>query len=110
MNPLFKGLNVVSLTVTDLSTARQFCSDVLGLGDPWFAGQAMGWVEWGADGQAGNLAITLSRDGATPKGGTTPPEHGRLPSPGGRAPASRCSLRGSGGDSRTAHLLHVLRS
>ena len=33
---LLRGLNVVSLTVTDLARASDFYSNVLGLGEPWF--------------------------------------------------------------------------
>ena len=69
---LLGQVNVVSVTVTDLARARAFYGTTLGLGDPWFDSEEMGWIEWGADGRAGNLAVTLPRDGATPGGGTTP--------------------------------------
>jgi catechol 2,3-dioxygenase-like lactoylglutathione lyase family enzyme len=69
---LLGRVNVVSLTVTDLAQAREFYGTTLGLGEPWFDSDKMGWVEWGQDGQDGNLAVTLARDGLAPGGGTTP--------------------------------------
>jgi catechol 2,3-dioxygenase-like lactoylglutathione lyase family enzyme len=69
---LLDGVNVVSLTVTDLARARRFYAETLGLGEPWFDDEAMGWVEWGAEGSNGNVAVTLPRDGSSPGGGTTP--------------------------------------
>ena len=69
---LLKGLNVVSLTVTDLARARTFYSDVLGLGQPWFDDENLGWIEWGERGKDGNLAVTLPTEGSRPGGGTTP--------------------------------------
>jgi catechol 2,3-dioxygenase-like lactoylglutathione lyase family enzyme len=69
---LLGQVSVVSLTVSDLARARAFYGETLGLGAPWFDSEPMGWVEWGADGRAGNLAVTLPRDGAAPGGGTTP--------------------------------------
>lgn len=72
MSRLLAGVSVVSLTVRDLAASRRFYAEVLGLGEPWFDQPAMGWVEWGEDGANGNLAITTSRDGAQPGGGTTP--------------------------------------
>lgn len=70
---LLGPVNVVSLTVTDLARARAFYAVTLGLGEPWFDSEDMGWIEWGADGRNGNIAVTLPRDGSTgPGGGTTP--------------------------------------
>lgn len=69
---LLKGLNVVSLTVTDLARARDFYSNVLGLGQPWFDDESLGWIEWGERGKNGNIAVTLARDDSRPGGGITP--------------------------------------
>jgi catechol 2,3-dioxygenase-like lactoylglutathione lyase family enzyme len=69
---LLHQVNVVSVTVTDLARAREFYSETLGLGAPWFDDEQMGWIEWGGQGQNGNLAVTLPRDNARPGGGTTP--------------------------------------
>jgi catechol 2,3-dioxygenase-like lactoylglutathione lyase family enzyme len=71
MTRLLHGVNVVSITVTDLERARRFYGDTLGLGEPWFDDDAMGWVEWGEQGANGNLAVTRPVDGAMPGGGTT---------------------------------------
>ena len=72
MSKLIGAVSVVSLTVRDLDASRHFYAETLGLGEPWFEDHAMGWVEWGKDGAKGNLAITTSREGAQPGGGTTP--------------------------------------
>lgn len=48
---LLSGVNVVSLTVTDLTRARDFYSNVLGLGQPWFDDESLGWIEWGERGK-----------------------------------------------------------
>ncbi|MBC8078596.1 MAG: VOC family protein [Chloroflexales bacterium] len=69
---LLHGVNVVSLTVTDLGQARSFYSHTLGLGEPWFDDERMGWIEWGARGSDGNIAVTLATGDARPGGGTTP--------------------------------------
>lgn len=65
-------LNVVSIPVTDLARAREFYGSTLGLGEPWFDDEAMGWIEWGTQGADGNVAVTLANDEAGPGGGTTP--------------------------------------
>jgi catechol 2,3-dioxygenase-like lactoylglutathione lyase family enzyme len=69
---LLSQVNVVSLSVTDLSRARDFYSITLGLGSPWFDDEQLGWIEWGQRGQNGNLAVTLAREDIRPGGGTTP--------------------------------------
>ncbi|HEU0295065.1 MAG TPA: VOC family protein [Anaerolineales bacterium] len=69
---LLEQVNVVSLCVTNLSRARDFYSQTLGLGPPWFDDEQLGWVEWGQRGQNGNLAVTLAREDIRPGGGTTP--------------------------------------
>lgn len=69
---LVRGLNVVSLAVKDLDRARRFYGETLGLGEPWFADEEMGWIEWGAQGSPGNIAVTIANGEVQPGGGTTP--------------------------------------
>jgi predicted enzyme related to lactoylglutathione lyase len=67
---LFRGINVVSISVTDLDQAREFHGGVLGLGAPVFDLSEAGWIEF-ATGGNGNLAVTLAEPGWTPTTGTT---------------------------------------
>ena len=67
---LFRGINVVSLSVRDLDRAREFYRDVLGLGPPVHDLPEAGWIEF-ATGGGGNLAITCVPAGWTPATGTT---------------------------------------
>jgi predicted enzyme related to lactoylglutathione lyase len=62
---LFKGINVVSITVPDLDAARVFYRDKLGLGEPLFDIPDIGWIEFGTGAHSGNIAITLPEDGAS---------------------------------------------
>ena len=59
---ILQGLNVVSLSVTDLDQARSFYSDVLGLGKPSFDSPEMGWIEWGGEGET-HLAVMPLTEG-----------------------------------------------
>lgn len=43
---LFKGINVVSISVSDLARAKSFYSDLLGLGAPLYDMPEIGWIEW----------------------------------------------------------------
>ncbi len=67
---LFRGINVVSLSVPDLDAARLFYGDVLELGEPLFDLPDAGWIEF-ATGGGGNLSVTLSEPGWRPSTGTT---------------------------------------
>ncbi len=67
----FKGINVVSVTVTDLAQAREFYGTVLGLGAPVFDMEAIGWVEFSAGAENGNLSVTLAEANIQPGHGTT---------------------------------------
>ncbi len=69
---LLKGLNVVSIAVSDLARARDFYSNILGLGQPWFDDEALGWIEWGGPGKGGNVAVTVASHDVRAGGGTTP--------------------------------------
>ncbi len=59
---VLQGINVVSLSVTDLDEAREFYSNVLGLGKPSYDMPEMGWIEWGAEGEA-HLSVTPLAEG-----------------------------------------------
>jgi predicted enzyme related to lactoylglutathione lyase len=68
---LFKGINVVSISVTDLDRAREFYRDVLGLGAPLYDLPEAGWIEFSTGSDAGNLSVTLAPPGWQPSFGTT---------------------------------------
>jgi predicted enzyme related to lactoylglutathione lyase len=69
---LFKGINVVSIPVTDLDRARDFYRNVLGFGEPLYDLPEAGWIEFssGREG-AGNVSVTLAEPGWRPSTGTT---------------------------------------
>ena len=54
---LFRAVNVVSIAVPDLPTAKRFYRDTLELGDPVYDLPEAGWIDF-ATGGGGNLAIT----------------------------------------------------
>lgn len=68
---MFKGINVVSISVTDLDEARRFYGDVLGLGDPVYDLPDAGWIEFGTGAASGNIAVTKAADGWSPSLSTT---------------------------------------
>jgi predicted enzyme related to lactoylglutathione lyase len=68
---LVKGINVVSISVTDLDQAREFYGTVLGLGTPAYDLPDMGWVEFKSGSDYGNIAMTLTEPGWQPSTGTT---------------------------------------
>jgi predicted enzyme related to lactoylglutathione lyase len=68
---LFQGINVVSISVSELNQARQFYRDVLDLGDPIYDLPDAGWVEFGSGGSSGNIAITTAESSWQPNPGTT---------------------------------------
>jgi predicted enzyme related to lactoylglutathione lyase len=69
-NGLFRGINVVSISVSDLDRARAFYGDTLGLGLPVYDLPESGWIEF-ATGGGGNLSVTLAEAGWRPSTGTT---------------------------------------
>ncbi|APG85935.1 hypothetical protein SAMCFNEI73_Ch3330 [Sinorhizobium americanum] len=69
--PLFRGINVVSISVTDLDRARAFYGEVLGFGPPLYDLPEAGWIEFSTGGVAGNVSVTLAESGWTPSTGTT---------------------------------------
>jgi predicted enzyme related to lactoylglutathione lyase len=67
----FKGINVVSIPVTDLDLARDFYGNVLGLGVPVHDLPAAGWIEFNSGGPGGNIAVTTAEPAVKPASGTT---------------------------------------
>jgi len=68
---LFRGINVVSISVTDLNAGRTFYRDVLELGEPEYDLPEAGWVEFRTGLANGNLALTRAEPGWMPSTGTT---------------------------------------
>lgn len=68
---LFRGINVVSISVTDLDRARDFYANVLGFGKPIYDLPEAGWIEFSPGGTDGNVSVTLAESGWTPSTGTT---------------------------------------
>lgn len=54
---MFRGINVVSITVSDLDEARRFYGETLGLGPPVYDLHKAGWIEFSTGGNGGNLAV-----------------------------------------------------
>ena len=67
---IFKGINVVSISVSDLDRARAFYRDLLGLGEPLYDLPEAGWIEF-STGSAENLSVTRAEPGWKPSFGTT---------------------------------------
>jgi predicted enzyme related to lactoylglutathione lyase len=68
---VFKGINVVSISVSDLDQARQFYRDVLSLGEPIYDLSAAGWIEFGSGNPSGNIAVIKAEPDWQPNTGTT---------------------------------------
>ncbi len=68
---IFKGINVVSISVPDLDKAREFYRDVLGLGEPIYDLPDAGWIEFGSGSPFGNIAVTKVEPAWQPSTGTT---------------------------------------
>lgn len=68
---MFLGINVVSISVTDLEKARVFYRDVLGLGEPVYDLPDAGWIEFATGGEGGNLSVTLAGGEFQPATSTT---------------------------------------
>jgi predicted enzyme related to lactoylglutathione lyase len=67
---LLKGINVVSLTVSDLAKAKLFYSDVLGFGAPNYDLPDAGWIEWNSGNDA-HFSVTPAEEAFTPSHHTT---------------------------------------
>jgi catechol 2,3-dioxygenase-like lactoylglutathione lyase family enzyme len=68
---LFHGINVVSLSVTDLDRARDFYAHTLELGTPAYDLPDLGWIEFHTGSAHGNLAVTLAPPDWQPSTSTT---------------------------------------
>ena len=68
---LFQGINVVSISVTNLDLAREFYGTVLGFGAPVFDLPEAGWIEFTTGTPVGNLALTIAPPDWIPTTGTT---------------------------------------
>ncbi len=68
---IFNGINVVSISVTDLDKARDFYGNTLGFGAPVYDLPEMGWVEFKSGADYGNISVTLAAEGWQPSTGTT---------------------------------------
>jgi predicted enzyme related to lactoylglutathione lyase len=71
MSSLFRGINVVSIPVTDLQRARRFYGTTLGLGEPLYDLPDAGWIEFATGDSSGNLSVTLAPPGWRPSTGAT---------------------------------------
>ena len=68
---LFRGINVVSISVIDLDGARVFYGDILGFGAPVYDLPDAGWIEFAAGGDGGNISVTTAAGDWKPSTGTT---------------------------------------
>jgi predicted enzyme related to lactoylglutathione lyase len=68
---MFKGINVVTVSVPDLEQARHFYGETLGLGEPLYDLPDAGWIEFSAGAEWGNVSVTLAEPGWIPAFGTT---------------------------------------
>jgi predicted enzyme related to lactoylglutathione lyase len=68
---LFKGINVVSIAVPDLLSAREFYCETLGFGTPLYDLLDAGWIEFASGSAYGNIAITTAEADWQPTTGTT---------------------------------------
>lgn len=71
MDPIFRGINVVSISVTDLDAARSFYRDTLGLGEPLYDLPEAGWIEFSTGRERGNLSLVPAEPGWAPSMATT---------------------------------------
>jgi len=71
MGAIFKGINVVSIPVTDLDAARGFYRDTLGLGTPLYDLPEAGWIEFSTGREGGNVSVTLAAPEWQPAAGVT---------------------------------------
>lgn len=63
---LLKGINVVSISVTDLDKGRDFYRNVLELGEPVLDMPDLGWIEFKFPAQTGHISLTKAEDGWKP--------------------------------------------
>ncbi len=68
---LLQGINVVSISVTDLDKGRDFYQNVLELGKPVLDLPDMGWIEFQFGTPSGHISLTKAEEGWQPGGGIT---------------------------------------
>jgi predicted enzyme related to lactoylglutathione lyase len=68
---IFCGVNVVSIAVPDLESAREFYQKTLGLGEPVYDLPEAGWIEFSTGGKGGNLSVTTEGYAESPDQRTT---------------------------------------
>ncbi len=68
---IFEGINVVSISVSDLDEARRFYRDTLELGDPIYDLPEANWIEFSGGSASGNISVTKATPGWAPNSGTT---------------------------------------
>ena len=68
---LLKGINVVSIAVTDLNKGRDFYRDILELGEPVIDLPDAGWIEFKFPAQTGHVSLTNAEDGWHPNNSIT---------------------------------------
>ena len=68
---LIKGINVVSISVTDMNVARDFYGNVLGLGTPVYDLPDAQWIEFQSGAPYGNISVTMAEPDFIPNIGTT---------------------------------------
>ena len=91
---LFSGINVVSISVTDLDRAREFYRDTLGLGPPLYDLPEAGWIEFSTGANGGNLSVTTAEPGwRAVLRHDDRAQCSRLPTSRGGAAAARCQVR-----------------
>lgn len=71
MTKLFHGINVVSISVTDLDRAREFYGNTLGLGAPLYDLPEAGWIEFSTGSTSGNLSVVKAEPGSHVSPSTT---------------------------------------
>ncbi|HVX74258.1 MAG TPA: VOC family protein [Devosia sp.] len=68
---MFKGINVVSITVPDLPAAKAFYSEILGLGAPTYDFPDAGWIEFSTGGPGGAISVVPASGPFQPANSTT---------------------------------------
>lgn len=68
---LLKGINVVSISVTDLNKAREFYCNELGLGEPVTNMPEVGWIEFKFNNTSGHVSLTTAEEGWKPNNSIT---------------------------------------
>ena len=67
---LFKNINVVSYDVSNWEQAKKFYTETLGLGEPSFLSDEVGWAEYGGENET-HFALNRSDSPPAGEGGAT---------------------------------------